>query len=131
MSKQVSITIYRYDELSENAKSKARDFIKSELYDLENFWMNESLEDFKANVLEDEQYSFDQLPDNISYQWDFNAYLGKYEGVMLGKDLIKAFEKFLIDTYEHLTFSESDIEDFSDEENCWFTDDGSLFSKDW
>ena len=131
MSKQVSITTYRYDELSEQAKSKARASIVSRLYDTEYFWMDESLRDFKDNVLEDEQYRFDQLPKNICYQFDFYDYLGEYEGVMLGKDLIKALETFLNDTYEHLTFSESDIEDFSDEENCWFTDDGSLFSKGW
>lgn len=129
MSKQVSITIYRYGELSEQAKSKARDFIESELYELENFWMDESFKDFKSNVLEDEQYSFDQLPQNICYEFDFYDYLGNYEGVMLGKDLIKAFEKFLSDTYDKLTFSESDIQYSADEGYMWFTNDGSLFSR--
>ena len=130
MSKQVSTTIYQYGELSEKAKSKARDFIESELYDTEHFWIDESFSDFKAKVLEDEQYSFDQLPQNICYQWDFNKHLGEYEGTKPGSWLINKFINFCNRTYENLMFEEEDIIAYSNEFNMWFFKDGSIFSSD-
>lgn len=129
MSKQVSTTVYRYDELSEQAQSKARNFIESELYDTEHFFMDESFEDFKKHIFDDEDYTYEQLPDNICYQWDFNKHIGKYEGTKPGSWLINEFIKFCNRTYENLMFEEEDIIAYSNEFDMWFFEDGSIFSK--
>lgn len=129
MSKQISFTVYRYDELTEKARGNARYFIEGELYDREYCSMTQSLDDFMKNVFENELYRFDQLPRNARYQLDFYDDLGKYEGSMSGKSLIKLFRTFLENTYEKLTFSELDIQHFAGEANLWFYKDGSIFNR--
>ena len=129
MSKQVNVTVYHYEELSDKAKVQARNLITQELLEQEEFWMNESFMDFDRYVIEDQEYTFTELPDNICYQWDFKDYLGEYEGTKSGKWLIDNFSKFLSRTYDNLFFEEKDIIDYTTECDLWFFKDGSLFSE--
>ena len=124
MSKQVNVTVYRYEELTDEAKRRAENNILYELYEQEEYWMDESLNDFEINIFEDEQYRFDQLPDNICYEWDFSDYLGEYEGTKSGKWLISEFKKFLKDTWDKLAFEDEVIEDWADSTNMYFYEDG-------
>ena len=124
MSKQVNLTVYRYEELTDEAKRRAENNILYELYEQEEYWMNESLNDFENNIFEDEQYRFDQLPDGVCYEWDFSDYLGEYEGTKSGKWLISEFKKYLKDTWEHLVFEDEVIKDWADSTNMYFYEDG-------
>lgn len=124
MSKQVNITVYRYEELTDKAKRRAENNILYELYEHEEYWMDESIKDFENNILEDEQYRFDQLPDSICYEWDFSDYLGEYEGTKSGKWLISEFKKYLNDTWDKLVFEDEVIEDWVDSNNMYFYEDG-------
>lgn len=124
MSKQVTITVYRYEELTDKAKRRAENNILYELYEHEEYWMDESIDDFENNIFEDEQYRFDQLPNNICYEWDFSDYLGEYEGTKSGKWLISEFKKFLNDTWNKLAFEDEVIEDWADSNNMYFYEDG-------
>lgn len=124
MSKQVTMTVYRFEELSDKAKTKAENNIIYELYDCEEYWMDESLKDFENNILEDEYYKYNQLPDNTCYQWDFNDCLGEYEGTKSGKWLIGEFKKFLNDTWDKLAFEDEVIRDWADSNNMYFYKDG-------
>lgn len=129
MSKQVNITVYRQGELSEKAKSKAKLYILGCLYDDEHQWLTESFNDFKKHIFDDEEYTYEQLPDNICYQWDFNKHIGEYEGTKPGSWLINEFINFCNRTYENLMFEEEDIIAYSNEFDMWFFEDGSIFSK--
>lgn len=124
MSKQVTMTVYRYEELSLEAKRRAENNILYELYEQEEYWMNESLEDFEINIFEDEEYRHDQLPDNICYEWDFSDYLGEYEGTKSGKWLIDEFRKFLNKTWDELAFEDEVIIAYTHDCNMWFYEDG-------
>ena len=124
MSKQVNLTVYRYEELTDEAKRRAENNILYELYEHEEYWMDESLKDFENNIFEDEQYRFDQLPENICYEWDFSDYLGEYEGTKSGKWLISEFKKYLKDTWDKLAFEDEVIEDWADSNNMYFYEDG-------
>lgn len=129
MSKQVNITVYRYEELLDRAKRRARNYILDSLYDDEHQWLTESFEDFKKHIFDDEEYTYEQLPDNICYQWDFNKHIGEYEGTKPGSWLINEFINFCNRTYENLMFEEEDIIAYSNEFDMWFFEDGSIFSK--
>ena len=129
MSKQVNVTVYRYEELSGKAKTKAENLITQELLEQEEFWMNESFTDFKRYIVEDQEYTSNQLPDNICYQWDFIEYLGRYEGTKSGKWLIDEFIRFLNRTYENIIFEEKDVIAYTTEFELWFFEDGSLFNR--
>lgn len=130
MSKQVNITVYRYEELQDKAKVRARNLITQQLLNYEEYWMSDSLNDFEVNIFEDEEYRYDQLPDNMCYQWDFNDYLGKYEGTKSGKWLIAEFKRYLNDVWYKLDFEEKDIIDYATENDLWFFKEGSLFNED-
>lgn len=129
--KEITLKIYTIDELDENAKQKAIQTMREQLFDIERNWYDMAWRDFIKEIEPDYQYSHNELPENYWLDSDFKNYEYKYHGARLGKYILKAFSDYCEKQWDDFFPENDDCIDHANANEYMFFADGEFYGSNY
>lgn len=131
--RNITITVYEFPELNNNAKQMALFNVQQIMFDSERDWYDDARHEFSQRIVTNCQYDHGEITkicEDIGLYLTIDFYK-KYvfHGGRLGEYILKAFDDYLEVKWRDFYFEDYEIIDYCNDHQILFFEDGEIYQE--